>query len=134
MSNDQDSGLFDKIVETVKSHTDSEYIQIENDAILLLPGLEINTAQRKVYCNQKEVYLTPKEFDLLYLLAANKGQTLTYDQIYRKVWHEDSFGNVSNNIAYHVCNLRQKVCKTIPHGSISIKCVNKFGYSLEINT
>lgn len=133
-SNEQDSGLFDEILEIVKKHSASEYVHIENDTVLQLTGLKIDYAHRKAYCNQHELTLTQKEFNLLYLLAVNRGQVLSYDQIYRKVWHEDSFGNINNNIAYHICKLRKKINKHLPQEIISIKCIHKFGYSLEINT
>ncbi|MCI8282961.1 MAG: hypothetical protein HFI76_15090 [Lachnospiraceae bacterium] len=41
-------------------------------------------SRRKIYRNRREINLTTKEHDLLCLLAANRGQVLTYDQIYRK--------------------------------------------------
>ena len=36
-----------------------------------------------------EVSLTPKEFDILYFLAQNRGEVFTKEQIYRAVWSED---------------------------------------------
>lgn len=41
-SNEQDSGLFDEILEIVKKHSASEYVHIENDTVLQLTGLKID--------------------------------------------------------------------------------------------
>ena len=48
--------------------------------------------------NDRDSYI----FYLLCLLAANRGQVLTYDQIYRKVWGEDAYGDESNAIGCHM--------------------------------
>ena len=95
---DQDSPIFDKIMEVVKCCPDIEHIKIKDEPVLSLPGLEIYPGRRKIYRDRREINLTAKEYDLLSLLVANKGQVLTYDQIYRKVWGEDAFGDESNTI------------------------------------
>ena len=54
---------------------------------------EINLSRRRVINDGQEIELTVKEYDILCLLAANKGRVLTYEQIYDKVWGEISAGN-----------------------------------------
>lgn len=93
---DQDATVFDEIMEVVKRHPDAEYLRIKDEPMLSLPGLEIYPDRRKIYRDRREINLTTKEYDLLSLLVANKGRVLTYDQIYRKVWGEDAFGDESN--------------------------------------
>ncbi|MFR5513132.1 MAG: winged helix-turn-helix domain-containing protein, partial [Clostridia bacterium] len=46
--------------------------------------------------NGKSVYLTAKEFDLLYFLSSHKGQVFTKEQIYEKVWGYDNAPDASN--------------------------------------
>ena len=87
---DCDSAIFDEIMEVVNSHPDIEYLRVKDEQVLSLPGLEIYPGRRKIYRDRREINLTAKEYDLLCLLVANKGQVLTYDQIYRKVWGEDA--------------------------------------------
>ena len=93
---DQDSPIFDKIMEVVKCCPDIEHIRIKDEPMLSLPGLEIYPGRRKIYRDRREINLTAKEYDILSLLVANKGQVLTYDQIYSKVWGEYAFGDESN--------------------------------------
>jgi len=49
---------------------------------------------------KKEVSLTPKEFDILYFLAENRGEVFTKEQIYRAVWSNDYLLDDSNIMAF----------------------------------
>ena len=73
-----------------------------------------------------KIELTVKEYDILCLLAANKGRVLTYEQIYDKVWGEISAGNEKDTVGFHIRNLRKKLCDTNSH--FSIDSVREIGY------
>ena len=64
---------------------------------------------------------------------ANKGRVLTYDQIYRKVWDEDAFGDESNAIGCHIRNLREKLYEAEPNAPFTIRCVREVGYCFEVD-
>ena len=49
---------------------------------LLIGDLEIHPRSRKVLMKGSEISLTPKEFDILYFLAKNRGEVFTKEQIY----------------------------------------------------
>ena len=70
--------------------------------------LEINPKSRRVISAGKEVSLTPKEFDILYFLAQNRGEVFTKEQIYRAVWSEDYLLDDSNIMAF-IRKLRKKI-------------------------
>ncbi len=70
--------------------------------------LEIRPRNRKVLVKGEEVSLTPKEFDILYFLAQNKGEVFTKEQIYRAVWEEDYLLDNSNIMAF-IRKLRKKI-------------------------
>ena len=55
-----------------------------------------------------DVNLTPKEFDILYFLAKNKGVVFTKEQIYQAVWAEDYLMADSNIMAF-IRKLRKKI-------------------------
>jgi DNA-binding response OmpR family regulator len=55
-----------------------------------------------------ELELTPKEFDLLKLLAAEPGVVVSREQILRDVWHTTWYGS-SKTIDVHVASLRRKL-------------------------
>ena len=91
----------------LKSHPSFERLQFSDEPVLSLPGLEIYPDRRKIFRNRREIDLTAKEYDLLCLLAENRGRVLTYEQIYERIWHEDGLGNESNAVGCHVRNLRE---------------------------
>ena len=70
--------------------------------------LEINPKNRRVISAGREISLTPKEFDILYFLAQNRGEVFTKEQIYRAVWSEDYLLDDSNIMAF-IRKLRKKI-------------------------
>lgn len=122
------------MIEVLKRHPEFELLWLKHEPMLSLPGLEIDLAHRKVYCGKMEINLTAKEYDLLCLLVGNKGRVLTYDQIYRKVWGEEAFGNANNAIACHVHNLREKIGRVLPEDCFAIKCVREVGYCFDTDS
>ena len=53
-------------------------------------GLEIDVAGRNVYVDGKKVYLTPREYDLLFYLVKNEGIAIPREQLLADVWGYDS--------------------------------------------
>ena len=71
-------------------------------------GLEINFAARRVMIEGEEVRLTPREYQLLRILARHAGQVVTHKQIVTAVWGTDS--NADAQFArVLVAQLRQKL-------------------------
>lgn len=65
----------------------------EEKDVMKFGGLEIHHAARTVKVDGNEVSMSPKEYDLLYDLARNKGIALTREQIISEVWGYDYFGD-----------------------------------------
>jgi len=89
-------------------------------------NLKINYDLRTVLCNDTEVYLTGKEFDILYLLAKNKGRVLTKKQIYESVW-SDQYVYDDNSIMSIICKIRRKLETCAPANSY-IDTIRGIGY------
>ena len=89
---DNESSTFDEVMELLKKHPNFQMYEMQKESKLSFPGFEMYPERRKVFCNNKEIHLTAKEYRLLCLLAVNKGQMLTYQQIYEKVWGDFSSG------------------------------------------
>lgn len=70
----------------------------------------INTLGRKVMLNQQDLSLTAKEFDLLLLLAANKGKVYTREELLEVIWGYEYFGDV-RTVDVHIRRLREKIEK-----------------------
>ena len=56
------------------------------DPVITVDGLTIDTVGHAVSIAGKAIHLTPKEYDLLVLLAANAGRVLTHRQILSQIW------------------------------------------------
>ena len=76
--------------------------------ILKSGGLELNTSTKEVKVDGLNVKVTPIEYRILELLLRNKGRVFSIDEIYEKVWKEESF-NVENTVAVHIRRIREKI-------------------------
>lgn len=130
---DQESSVFDAVVDILKQHSNFEIQQLNAETRVSIPGLEIYPDRRKIYRERREIDLTTKEYALLYLLVMNKGHVLTYRQIYQNVWGEKVIGNEHNAVKCHIRNLRDKLYAAIPDAPFAIRCVRRVGYCLEVN-
>ncbi|MGE5573106.1 MAG: response regulator [Bacillota bacterium] len=70
--------------------------------------LVIDTARFEVEVRGARTELTPKEFDLLRVLVANRGKVLTRDFLLEKVWGYE-YGGDTRTVDVHVRRLRQKI-------------------------
>ena len=75
---------------------------------LQLGELEIFPKSRRVMLQGRDVSLTPKEFDILWFLAQNRGEVFTKEQIYRAVWSDNYLLDDSNIMAF-IRKLRKKI-------------------------
>ena len=70
--------------------------------------LEIDLKKRKVSLESKRIELTPKEFDLLVLLASHPGISYDRDQLLREVWGYE-FSGYEHTVNSHINRLRVKI-------------------------
>ena len=73
--------------------------------------LTINVSEHRVKRGEEEIFLTPKEFDILCFLAKNKGIVFTKEQIYQAVWDKDYLLDDSNIMAF-IRKIRKKIERT----------------------
>lgn len=83
--------------------------------------------QRLVKVREQEIFLTAKEFDILFLLASNPKRVFTYALIMDFVWNEGYTYYSRKAITNHVSNLRKKL-KIRPDDPSYIKNVTGIGY------
>ena len=102
---------------------------INNKEVLISGGLELNTSTKEVKVDGQVVKVTPIEFKILNLLLANKGRVFSIDEIYEKVWNEESF-NVENTVAVHIRRIREKI-EINPKEPRYLKIVWGVGYKIE---
>ena len=100
-----------------------------NKDILKSGGLELNISTKEVKVDGEVVKITPIEFKILKLLLSNKGRVFSIDEIYEKVWNEESF-NVENTVAVHIRRIREKI-EINPKEPRYLKVVWGVGYKIE---
>ncbi len=100
-----------------------------NENEIQIDELIINAASHRVTVAGEEVKLTPREFDLLHMLAINRGLVLSMDKIYTEVWNEP-FMESKNTVMVHIRKLREKIEKDPQHPQY-IKTVWGIGYKIE---
>jgi hypothetical protein len=109
--------------------------QIANDRTMALKfwglkqashTLHIDVNRHCVILEQKEVYLSTNEFEVLYLLQQSPQTTFTKEQIYEKIWHEPTNNHLHavENTIFQIRKRLKPYCK----GHEYIKTVIGYGY------
>lgn len=83
-------------------------------------NLVVDTKTNRVYRNQKEISLTPKEFKLLVFLMRNAERILSRDEIAENVWG-NHFDTGTNYIDVYIAYLRKKIDKEFDEKLIHTK-------------
>lgn len=123
-----------ELIARTKSHL-RRYINLgnyevkENNHMLQSGELKLDTNTKEVRVDGESVKLTPTEFKILSLLISNKGRVFSIDEIYEKVWKEDSF-NADNTVSVHIRRIREKI-EINPKEPRYLKVVWGVGYKIE---
>ncbi len=93
-------------------------------------GLVMNRSTHECTFNEQELVLTPIEFDILWILCENRGQVISSEQLFERVWHETYYKQSNNTVMVHIRHLREKMSG--PTGkSDFIKTVWGVGYKVD---
>lgn len=100
----------------------------EPQRVIRMPGIEINITNYEVRINGRKVSFTPKEVEILHLLASSPGRVFDREQILSKVWGYDFFGD-TRVVDTQIKRIRQK----LPDEDMAwtIKTVYGVGYKFE---
>lgn len=102
----------------------------ESKSTLRFPGLEINLDNYEIRSYDKILPCTPKEVEILHLLASHPGQVFDREQILSCVWGYDFFGD-TRTVDTHIKRIRQK----LPQENVPwcLRTVYGVGYKFEVN-
>lgn len=90
----------------------------------------LNRSTHECIYNDKELVLTPIEFDILWILCKNRGQVISSENLFEQVWKEKYYRNGNNTVMVHIRHLREKMSG--PTGKCDfIKTVWGVGYRVE---
>jgi two-component system, OmpR family, KDP operon response regulator KdpE len=79
-----------------------------SEPLISADGLEVDLVARAVRRDREEVHLTPTEFELLRVLAQNRGRLMTHRALLVEVWGVEYEDDVQV-LRAHVANLRSKI-------------------------
>lgn len=81
-----------------------------NENTVKIDVLEIRPMSKQAFLENKELTLTPKEFELLSFFAGNQEHVYSREQLLNKVWGYDFIGDL-RTVDTHVKQLREKLGK-----------------------
>ena len=79
---------------------------IEENKVIEIRGLKIDTTARRVWINGEEKAFTTKEFDLLTFLAAHPNHVYTKDELFSEIWDMESIGDIAT-VTVHIKKIRE---------------------------
>jgi len=100
-----------------------------SDNVIRIESMVIDKRKHKVTIDDHEVSLTAREFEILYLLATNRGRVFTTEEIFEKVWKEKYYQS-NNTVMVHISRLRDKI-EQYMEGNKIIHTVWGVGYKIE---
>lgn len=84
--------------------------EIESSKVVIRThDLVIDLANRRVTLSGENIHLTPKEYELLCLLATNAGRVLSFHTILHGVWGEIDRPNPEHNVRVYINTIRKKL-------------------------
>ena len=97
--------------------------------IIEINGLIIDKEKHKCLLYDKEIDLTPMEFDILLYLATNRGRVISSEELFENVWKEKYFDS-NNTVMVHIRRIREKLNENTKNPKF-IKTVWGVGYKIE---
>lgn len=105
-----------------------ETTQAASDEISIR-GLFISKSSHKCLLNERELTLTPLEFNILWYLCEHRGTVIPSEELFAAVWGE-AFLDSNNTVMTHIARLREKMQEP-PRKPKFIKTVWGVGYTIE---
>ncbi|MDR3315836.1 MAG: response regulator transcription factor [Coriobacteriales bacterium] len=96
---------------------------------LLFSGIVLDANKHLCRLNERELNLTPREFDLLWCLGTRRGDVVSPQEIFEAVWQEEYLPTSANTIMVHIRHLREKLDEAGGNGCI--KTVWGVGYKID---
>jgi len=115
-----------EVVARIKANLKRSNPEINRSRIIKYPDLVIDPVNRSVEANDQKIQLTPKEYELLLLLASHPDRVFERELLYERVWGMDSYGS-ARSVDVHINWLRDKLKLDY------IKTVWGVGYKFEVD-
>ncbi len=104
--------------------------EVQNRRLITFDNLRIDLDKYEVSINEEKIDVTPKECQILYLLATNEGRVMGREEILDKIWGYDYFGD-TRVVDTQIKRLRKKIPEEDERWCI--KTVYGIGYKFEVS-
>ena len=121
--------LVARVKAQLRRYTRYNTVKEEKKDIISISGLIIDRENHQCFLNERELSLTPTEFEILWVLCKNKGQVVSADKMFRDIWGDKYFSNSSSTVMVHIRHLREKMQDSAEHPKY-IKTVWGVGYKI----
>lgn len=99
----------DELVARIKAHLRRAPTPPVSEELVFDGGeFRINFMNREVRVHNKQIHLTPKEFNLLGVLVRNSGRVITRSELVKEAWGPE-YGDAIDSLKLYVHYLRQKI-------------------------
>ena len=93
-------------------------------------GLMLNIKTHECHLNEEPVTLTPTEFTILQILLENKGNVISAEDLFHRIWEDEYYSKRNNTITVHIRHLREKLNDSVDNPKY-IKTIWGVGYKIE---
>lgn len=100
--------------------------------LIVFPDLTIDLDAYRVTSKNKEINLTPKEYELLVFLSQSPDKVFKREDLLKEVWEYEFFGDL-RTVDTHVKRLREKLTNVSKEAAQMIVTVWGVGYKLEVD-
>lgn len=107
----------------------NKYQDKEDKLTITIDDLIIKIDTHEVFLGDRSIKFTPIEFDILVLLAKNRGKVFSIVNIYESVWNQE-YMESDNTVMVHIRKIREKIEEN-PRNPRFIKTVWGVGYKIE---
>lgn len=102
----------------------------KTEHILHCSDLMVDTKKHECLLNDQPISLTPTEFSILQILLENKGNVISGEELFHKIWKDEYYTKSNNTITVHVRRLREKLKDTLENPKY-IKTIWGVGYKID---
>lgn len=95
-------------IKAVMRRTDPTQRDEKNSSALSFENLYIDIEKRKILLHKKRIELSPKEFELLVLMASNPGRNYSRSELLNMIWGYN-FEGYEHTVNSHINRLRAKI-------------------------
>ena len=102
----------------------------QSDGVFVISGLVLDRKAHTCTLNDRPLSPTPTEFSILQILCENKGEVVSSEDLFHRIWGDEYYTKNNNTITSHIRHLREKMGDSYEAPKY-IKTVWGYGYKLE---